>query len=92
MLALDRVDGLGALALRLLILTALRSSEVRHARWSWLAFDGVATFTVPGEMMKGKRAADVIAHRVPPSGAALDTLACAYAEANGTTTTAAELP
>ncbi|MCC7429025.1 MAG: integrase arm-type DNA-binding domain-containing protein [Alphaproteobacteria bacterium] len=92
MVALDRVDGLGALALRLLVLTALRSNEVRQARWSWLSFDGVPTLTVPGEMMKGKRAADVIAHRVPLSGAALDTLARAYGVANGTTATAAELP
>jgi len=90
--ALDRADGLGALALRLGILTALRSGEVRQVRWSWLSFDGVPTLTVPGELMKGKRAADVIAHRVPLSAAALDTLARAYGEANGTTARPEELP
>ena len=85
MRALDAVSGLGALALRLAVLTALRSGEVRHARWSWLSFDGTPTLTVPGERMKGKKAANVVPHRVPLSDAALDTLARAYAEANGTT-------
>jgi integrase len=91
--ALDEMPGLGALALRLVILTALRSGEVRHARWSWLSFDGTPpTLTVPGEVMKRKKAADVAPHRVPLSSAALETLACAYGEANGTTASAAELP
>lgn len=90
--ALDRVEGLGAAALRVAILTGLRSREVRHARWSWLSFDGTPTLTVPGERMKGKKASDVLPHRVPLTPAALDALARAYAEANGTTATAAELP
>lgn len=90
--ALDTVDGLGAAALRMLILTALRSGEVRQARWSWLAFDGTPTLTVPGEVMKGRRTADVQPHRVPLSPAALDVLARAHAEANGTHASAAELP
>jgi integrase len=42
--------------------------------------------------MKGKKAADVMPHRVPLSPAALETVARAYAEANGTTATVAELP
>jgi integrase len=90
--ALDTVDGLGAAALRMLILTALRSGEVRQARWSWLAFDGTPTLTVPGEVMKGRRTADVQPHRVPLSPAALDVLARAHGEANGTHASAAELP
>lgn len=92
MATLDTMPGLGALALRLAVLTALRSGEVRNARWSWLSFDGTPTLTVPGEAMKGKRSADVVAHRVPLSDAAVATLARAYAEANGTTATPAELP
>ena len=60
--ALDAVPGLGALALRFVVLMALRSGEVRHARWSWLSFDGTPTLTVPGEAMKGKKAADVLPH------------------------------
>jgi len=92
MVALDKVEGFGALALRLAILTALRSGEVRAARWSWLSFDGVPTLTVPGEVMKGKRSADVMPHRVPLSDAALETLARAYGYATGKAVTVAELP
>jgi integrase len=92
MTALDRMPGLAPLALRLVVLTALRSGEVRQARWSWLAFDGIPTVTVPGETMKGKKAADVLSHRVPLSNPALQTLARAYAEANGTAANADGLP
>lgn len=74
------------------MLTALRSGEVRNARWSWLSFDGTPTLTVPGEVMKGKKSGDVLPHRVPLSDAALETLVRAYAEAHGTTATAAQLP
>lgn len=92
MAALDRMPGLGALALRLVALTALRSGEVRNARWSWLSFDGVPTLTIPGEVMKGKKSADVQPHRVPLAEAALATLARAYGEANGTAAKVADLP
>lgn len=90
--ALDTVDGLGACALRICILTALRSGEVRQARWSWLAFDGVPTLTVPGEVMKGKKSAAVQPHRVPLAPAALAALARAHGEANGIAATVADLP
>jgi integrase len=92
MTALDMMPGLAPLALRLVVLTALRSGEVRQARWSWLSFDGIPTLTVPGETMKGKKAADVLPHRVPLSDAALQTLAGAYARMNGTVAKAADLP
>ncbi len=92
MVALDKRAGLAPLALRLVVLTALRSGEVRQARWSWLSFDGVPTLTVPGEVMKGKKSEDVQPHRVPLTQAALAALARAYAEANGTTATFADLP
>jgi integrase len=92
MIALDRMPGLAPLALRLAVLTALRSGEVRQARWSWLSFDGAPTLTVPGEIMKGKKAADVLPHRVPLSDATVQTLARAYGEANGTVAKATALP
>jgi integrase len=92
MAALDRMPGLGALALRLLALTALRSGEVRNARWSWVSFDGVPTLTIPGEVMKAKKSSDVQPHRVPLAEAALATLARAYGEANGTSAKVADLP
>jgi integrase len=91
--ALDKVEGMGAAALRFAILTALRSKEVRHARWTWLDFSGpVPTLTVPGEVMKSRRSADVQPHRVPLAPAALEALARAYREATGLPCTVAELP
>ncbi|HUB48463.1 MAG TPA: hypothetical protein VMB73_26095, partial [Acetobacteraceae bacterium] len=92
MRGLDELAGLGSLAVRLAVLTALRSGEVRQARWSWLSFDGTPTLTIPGEAMKGKKAAAVLPHRVPLSDAALQTLARACSEANGVPVTVAELP
>jgi integrase len=91
--ALDNVEGMGAAALRFAILTALRSGEVRKARWNWISFEGpVPVLTVPGEAMKGKRSAKVLPHRVPLAPAALEVLARAYREATGLPCTVAELP
>jgi integrase len=90
--ALDAMPGLSSLALRLVVLTALRSGEVRQARWSWLSWDGIPTLTVPGDVMKGKKSANVLPHRVPLSGAAVETLARAYTVANGIAASAADLP
>ena len=50
------------LAFEFLVLTAARSGEVRGAAWSEMDTDG-ATWTIPGERMKGGRE-----HRVPPLG------------------------
>jgi integrase len=92
MLALDKMPGIAPLALRFVILTALRSGEVRGARWSELSFDGGAVWTVPGERMKGKKAADVQPHRVPLSTAAVAVLACAYTLRTGAEASAEDLP
>jgi integrase len=48
---LSKVNGLGALALRLTILTAARSGEVRGAVWNEFDLDA-ATWTIPAERMK----------------------------------------
>ena len=56
------------LAAEFLILTACRSGEVRGARWEEIDADA-ATWTIPASRMKAGRE-----HRVPLSGAALDTL------------------
>lgn len=91
--ALRGMEGLAPLALRLVVLTALRSGEVRQARWSWLSFDGQApTLTIPGEAMKGRRSDEVRPHRVPLAPAAVDVLAAAYVFSTGKEATAAELP
>jgi len=69
MAALAAQPGTAALALRLTILTAARTSEVTGATWGEL--DRVAkVWTVPGDRMKAGRD-----HRVPLSDAALAILA-----------------
>ncbi|WP_165943413.1 tyrosine-type recombinase/integrase [Roseicella aquatilis] len=92
MKALGAEEGLAPLALRFCILTALRSGEVRGARWSELSFDGAAVWTVPGERMKAKKAADVQPHRVPLSPAAVAVLARAYEAETGASAKPEDVP
>ena len=68
MARLPRAPGMGALALRFLILTAARSGEVRGATWSEIDLES-RTWTVPAERMKAMRE-----HRVPLSEPALQIL------------------
>ncbi len=65
---IEGVDGMGALALRFLILTAARSGEVRGALWPEIDTEA-RLWAVPADRMK----ADV-EHRVPLSDAALAVL------------------
>lgn len=67
------------LAFEFLVLTAVRSGEVRGARWDEIDFDA-AVWTIPAERTKTARA-----HRVPLSGRALDVLADARARTGGDT-------
>jgi integrase len=91
--ALDLMPGLAPLALKFCILTAVRSGEVRGARWSELSFDsGAGLWSVPGERMKGKKAADVQSHRVPLAPAALAVLSRAYTTATGAEAKPSDLP
>jgi integrase len=61
-------DGsLGALALRLLILTGTRSNEVLEAPWSEFENPDERVWVIPAERMKGR-----IVHRVPLSDPALE--------------------
>lgn len=69
MAALDKMEGMGALALRFTILTASRTGEVRGMRWREVDIDN-AVWTVPAARMKARRL-----HRVPLSPAALSILA-----------------
>lgn len=65
-----RVPGMGPLALRLLVLTAVRSGELRLATWD--EFDlGAAVWVIPAARMKIK---DNGQHRVPLSAQALKLL------------------
>jgi integrase len=68
MAALDDRDGIAALALRFVILTASRTGEVRGMRWREVDLDA-KVWTVPGERMKAGRT-----HRVPLSPASLAVL------------------
>ena len=57
-----------SLVLELIILTGVRSSEARGARWPEINM-AEATWTIPAERMKGGRE-----HRVPLSAAAMDVI------------------
>lgn len=93
MTALDGEAGMAPLALRFLILTALRSSEGRACRWSWVSFDQDGpTLTIPPGAMKGRKTEKIDPQRIPLCPAALDTLARAYGQANGKKPDLANLP
>lgn len=62
--ALDTQDGASPLALHFAILTAVRSNEVRQARWNEVDV-GAGIWTIPGHRMKGGRAKELLPHRVP---------------------------
>ena len=67
-LALRKMEGMGARALEFAIMTAARSGEVRGATWQ--EFDlAAATWTVPADRMKAGKE-----HRIPLSDAALGLL------------------
>jgi integrase len=68
MAKLAALDTMQAMALRLVILTAARSGEVRGMTWSEVNFD-TATWTVPAKRMKAGKD-----HRVPLSVPALELL------------------
>ena len=69
MVEASRAWPLTKLAVRLLVLTAARSGEVRNAAWAEVDFQR-AVWTVPAQRMKAGRE-----HRVPLSGPALQVLA-----------------
>lgn len=71
MATMQTQEGVAALALRFLILTATRTNETLCAMWSEIVTDGPegAVWTVPPERMKAKRE-----HRVPLTAEALAIL------------------
>ncbi|MCV2866912.1 tyrosine-type recombinase/integrase [Albidovulum sediminicola] len=68
MAELRKREGFGARALELLALTAVRSGEVRGARWDEIDLER-GLWVIPAERMKMKRE-----HKVPLSPAAVDLL------------------
>ena len=70
-------DSATGLALRFAILTGARSGEATGARWAEVDLEA-ATWTLPGERMKGRHS-----HRVPLSRAALAVLEAARALGGG---------
>ncbi|MFN4160039.1 MAG: tyrosine-type recombinase/integrase [Gemmobacter sp.] len=66
--ALDGREGVSALTLQFLILTAARSGEARGARWCEIDVEGKA-WNIPGERMKAG-----LPHRVPLTDEALAVL------------------
>ena len=65
---MEAVEGMAALALRFIILTAARSGEVRNAVWTEIN-EETRTWVIPPERIKAGRE-----HRVPLSDAALAVL------------------
>lgn len=88
--ALDKQTGMAPLALRFAVLTAVRSNEVRQARWSEIDADN-ALWTIPGQRMKGGGAKDLPPHRVPLSRAMLELLCRAAAMRTGEAPALADL-
>jgi integrase len=74
MAELKRREGVGAQALRFLILTAARTKEVVGATWDEIDLDA-KLWTVPAERMKANKE-----HRVPLNAAAIDLLKSLYSE------------
>jgi integrase len=70
-------DGTSSDALEFLVLTSVRSHNVRHARWSEIDLD-TKTWAIPGEDAdehgNGQRMKSGVAHRVPLSKQALAVL------------------
>jgi integrase len=77
MAALKPKTGVAALALRMLILCASRSGEIRDAKWAEVDLDR-AVWTIPAERMKTRKP-----HRVPLSPQALAVLEEAKAIGRG---------
>jgi integrase len=77
MAALQAMQGAGARAMEIIILTATRTSEVLNAKWSEFDLDG-KLWTIPKERMKGFRE-----HRVPLSDPVVALLSKLRAESGG---------
>lgn len=69
----DQGSALARLAMRLMALTLLRTSELITMRWTDVDWEA-ETITIPGERMKGKRVEARRTHMVPLSKQALHTL------------------
>src|SRR5438552_2333587 len=75
MAELRKREGIAALALEFLILTAARTGEIVGACWDEFDLDS-GVWTVPGERMKARRE-----HRVPLSAHAIEILQARPADA-----------
>lgn len=77
MVALRAMQGAGARAMEIIILTATRTSEVLNAKWSEIDLDG-KLWTIPKERMKSFKE-----HRVPLTDAVIAVLTAVKAESKG---------
>lgn len=55
--AVDAFTGsfLAKLGLKILMLTGLRTKELRHSKWEWVDLDGERVWSIPAEVMKMSR-------------------------------------
>ena len=77
MVALRAMQGAGARAMEIIILTATRTSEVLNAKWSEIDLDA-KMWTIPKERMKAFKE-----HRVPLSDTVITMLTAVKAESKG---------
>jgi integrase len=77
MVALRAMQGAGARAMEIIILTATRTSEALNAKWSEIDLDA-KLWTIPKERMKSFKE-----HRVPLSDAVMSVLMAVKAESGG---------
>jgi integrase len=77
MVALRAMQGAGARAMEIIILTATRTSEVLNAKWSEIDLDG-KLWMIPKERMKSFKE-----HRVPLTDAVMAVLTAVKAESKG---------
>lgn len=77
MVALKAMQGSGARAMEIIILTATRTSEVLNAKWSEIDLDA-KVWTIPKERMKSFKE-----HRVPLSDAVIAMLTAIKGESTG---------
>jgi integrase len=77
MVALRAMQGAGARAMEIIILTATRTSEVLNAKWTEIDLDE-KLWTIPKERMKAFKE-----HRVPLSDAVMSVLMTVKAESGG---------
>lgn len=87
----SRMEGISPLALRMAVLTALRSNEIRQMLWGDVDF-GEELIVLPAARMKGGKAGKAADHRLPVTEAMHVVLRAALEFATGESVQVREVP